>query len=137
MLPNDTLNIDRQQASACWSAPRVRGAGAREESHMNRIICVVLDDPPPLVQCKTEPNKPFPELAQAPYSNSGAASFEMCSCGFEFGFDDDPGASNSASPTVAENLQRWREIVVFKTQAWPERLEALLAQLKRIGVSNV
>ena len=24
---NNTLNTDRQQASACWSAPRVRGAG--------------------------------------------------------------------------------------------------------------
>jgi hypothetical protein len=26
-MPNNTLNTDRQQASACWSAPRVRGAG--------------------------------------------------------------------------------------------------------------
>jgi len=24
---NNTLNTDRQHASACWSAPRVRGAG--------------------------------------------------------------------------------------------------------------
>lgn len=27
MTSNNTLNTDRQQASACWSAPRVRGAG--------------------------------------------------------------------------------------------------------------
>jgi hypothetical protein len=25
---NNTLNTDDQQASACWFAPRVRGAGA-------------------------------------------------------------------------------------------------------------
>jgi hypothetical protein len=32
----------------------------------------------------------WPELAEAPRDESGAASFEICPCcGFEFGFDDD------------------------------------------------
>ncbi len=31
------------------------------------------------------------ELSQPPYYSDGSASFDMCSCGFEFGYDDDPG----------------------------------------------
>jgi hypothetical protein len=78
-----------------------------------------------------------PELAEAPYNSDGGASFEMCSCGFEFGFDDDPGASAQALPTVAANLERWRAGVMFKNRAWSERIEALRAQLRNIGVVNV
>ena len=43
------------------------------------------------------------ELAEQPYYSDGSASFAMCSCGFEFGFDDDPGASAEADPSVAAN----------------------------------
>jgi hypothetical protein len=66
----------------------------------------------------------YPDLDCAPYENMslppwldhgsppyhqryGAASYDCCSCcGFEYGFDDDPGASSTAS-SFAEYLQRW------------------------------
>ena len=78
-----------------------------------------------------------PELDQAPYSEDGSASFEMCSCGFEFGFDDDPGASAQALRTVVENLERWRSIVVAKHRGSAQQLAKLRARLASIGVTNV
>jgi hypothetical protein len=78
-----------------------------------------------------------PELGQPPYFTGGGASFEMCSCGFEFGFDDDPGASAGAFPSVTSNLERWRASLVAKTRNSPEQWGKLQAQLKFIGVSNV
>lgn len=48
------------------------------------------------------------ELTCSPYFETGSASFEMCSCGFEFGFDDDPGASAQALPSVKENWEQHR-----------------------------
>lgn len=49
----------------------------------------------------------LPADAVPPYENwLGAASYGVCeSCGFEFGFDDHPGAS--AGETFAEYRQRW------------------------------
>ena len=78
-----------------------------------------------------------PELGQAPYLENGAASFEMCSCGFEFGFDDDPGASATALSSVVENLERWRSAVAAKHRGSAEQLAALRLRLKSIGVTNV
>ena len=78
-----------------------------------------------------------PELGQAPYSENGAASFEMCSCGFEFGFDDDPGASAQALPSVVENLERWRSGVIAKYRSSEAKFTELRAQLASIGVTNV
>ncbi len=78
-----------------------------------------------------------PELDRPPYFDDGAASFDMCSCGFEFGFDDDPGASAKALPTVVANIERWRSSIVLKNRGWPEQWAKLQSQLKAIGVTNV
>src|SRR5689334_3375418 len=69
-----------------------------------------------------------PELSQVPYFGEGGASFEMCSCGFEFGFDDDPGARAGALPTVIENLERWRSGVVARCRGSTEAFAELRAR---------
>ena len=78
-----------------------------------------------------------PELSQAPYFEDGAASFEMCSCGFEFGFDDDPGASAQALPTVVENWKRWRSKLVERTRGSESKSAELRARLACIGITDV
>ncbi len=75
------------------------------------------------------------ELSQAPYWPDGSASFEMCSCGFEFGFDDDPGASAQADESVTENWVKWRSRFLSKFQNHPEALALVTARLRDIGVS--
>lgn len=77
-----------------------------------------------------------PELPDAPYLEDGGASFQMCSCGFEFGFDDDPGASAQALPSVEANFNRWRAKVLAQAQPWPEKLAALRSQLAVIGITR-
>jgi len=54
------------------------------------------------------PGLPIPEGAHPPYDEQfGGASFEICpSCGFQFGYDDHPGASGSAT-SFEEYRQRW------------------------------
>ena len=46
------------------------------------------------------PDPPFGDLGDPPYdARFGAYSHEGChSCGYQFGFDDDPGASDRAIP---------------------------------------
>jgi len=73
-----------------------------------------------------------PELLNQPYYPEGAASFQMCSCGFEFGFDDDPGASASALPGVQENWSSWRSKLVSQMTA--NQLVQLKSNLATIGV---
>jgi hypothetical protein len=45
------------------------------------------------------PGLPVPDRARPPYQDTfGGASYEVCrSCGFEFGFDDHPGAGDGVS----------------------------------------
>lgn len=54
------------------------------------------------------PGLPLPESAVPPYQDQfGPPSFEICSsCGFQFGFDDHPGASGSAT-SFLEYRRRW------------------------------
>lgn len=66
------------------------------------------------------------ELKQAPYFDDGASSFEMCSCGFEFGFDDDPVASATPVSAVRENWARFR--------LHPGRLAEIVGRLRAIGM---
>lgn len=75
------------------------------------------------------------ELSQPPYYSDGSASFEMCSCGFEFGFDDDPGASGQADPSVTENWAKWRSRFISKFRNHPAALAKVIARLGDIGVS--
>ncbi|MBN8747791.1 MAG: hypothetical protein J0I65_09815, partial [Variovorax sp.] len=74
------------------------------------------------------------ELKQAPYFDDGASSFEMCSCGFEFGFDDDPGASATAVTAVQENWARWRTRLLSHFRLRPGGLAEVVGRLRAIGI---
>ena len=69
-----------------------------------------------------------------PYATDCAPSFEMCSCGFEFGFDDDPGASADAINSVQGNRRDWRGRLFCKLHGRPVALAELVARLRAIGV---
>ncbi len=58
-----------------------------------------------------------PELEQPAYENDGSASFQMCSCGFEFGFDDDPAASGTSIKSIIGNWEAWRAKTLRSLQA--------------------
>ena len=74
------------------------------------------------------------ELAEQPYYSDGSASFAMCSCGFEFGFDDDPGASAEAAASVTANWSKWRARFLRKLQPHPQALAQVTERLRAIGV---
>jgi hypothetical protein len=94
----------------------------------------------------------YPELDCAPYERMGLppwlnhssppyhdrygfASFDCCACcGFEFGFDDDPGASATAS-SFADYLADWiaRGCIWFTPSRRPEGW-SLEEQLRRAGI---
>ena len=74
------------------------------------------------------------ELQTPPYFGNGAASFEMCSCGFEFGFDDDPGATKEALPTVTENWNRWRILLIKKLEHSADQTKQLKSNLAILGI---
>ena len=76
------------------------------------------------------------ELDAQPYFGEGATSFEMCSCGFEFGFDDDPGASGEADPSVQANWSRWRARFLSGLRHRPVAFAKVIQRLRDIGVSN-
>lgn len=74
-----------------------------------------------------------PEHAIPPYDENGLASFEMCSCGFEFGFDDSNLASAGACDGIVANWDRWRLKVVEKNIHSKMSLERLQENLSNIG----
>ena len=74
-----------------------------------------------------------PELDQPPYEENGSASFQMCSCGFEFGFDDSHLASKEAVEGVVANWDRWRLKVIKEQVQSKSGLETLEANLRQIG----
>ena len=73
------------------------------------------------------------EFDESPYDESGRPSFQMCSCGFEFGFDDSNLASNDALEEIVANWDRWRLKVIDKNKHTKPSLEALENNLKQIG----
>ena len=75
------------------------------------------------------------ELPQQPYYSDGSASFDMCSCGFEFGYDDDPGASSEADPSVTANWSKWRSRLMRKLKDHPGALAQVVERLRAIGVA--
>jgi hypothetical protein len=77
------------------------------------------------------------ELKTAPYYDDGGASFEMCSCGFEFGFDDDPGASADAVESVQGNWEHWRKRFLSKLSRNPLALAEVVKRLREINVHVV
>ena len=74
-----------------------------------------------------------PELGQQPYFPEASPSFEMCTCGFEFGFDDDPAASANAVQGVQANWLIWRSGLASKLS--PAQLQSLKQRLSAIGQS--
>jgi hypothetical protein len=74
------------------------------------------------------------ELREPPYFGDGSCSFEMCSCGFEFGFDDDPGASAQADSSVQANWDRWRQRFIGGFREDSGALAVVLSRLEAIGV---
>lgn len=57
---------------------------------------------------KNIPDNPYPLTVQPPYSAAwGVGSYEVCGCcGFEFGFDDDPGGP-SPGTSFSDYLKEW------------------------------
>jgi len=88
----------------------------------NRWVCPVCGDP---------------QLECEPYHEGGGASFSMCECcNFEYGFDDDPGASGSAVDGVLANFARWRtSVLVPKAKSDQAFKTKLTTNLKAIGVT--
>jgi hypothetical protein len=75
-----------------------------------------------------------PEFKEAPYNEDGTASFQMCSCGFEFGFDDSPLASKEAVEGIVNNWDRWRLKVIEKCSHSKQDLEKLENNLDNLGI---
>ena len=71
-------------------------------------------------------------LAEPPYFDDGSASFEMCDCGFEFGFDDSPLASSKAVDGIQANWIRWRRRLIDKATQSPSEFAELEQMLLRI-----
>ena len=71
---------------------------------------------------------------ERPYDDDGSPSFEMCACGFEFGFDDSPLASKEAVNGIKENWQRWRTKVIEKAASNRAELKKLEVNLKNINL---
>ena len=61
------------------------------------------------------PRPPVPAGAEPPYEDSlGPASYDVCSCcGFEFGFDDNPGAS-----ARADSFESYRQDWLDRGAPW-------------------
>lgn len=75
-----------------------------------------------------------PEFEEAPYDENGSASFQMCSCGFEFGFDDSPLASEAAVEGVVANWDRWRLKIIEKHAHSKTGLEQLEKKLNNLNI---
>ena len=73
------------------------------------------------------------EFKEPPYDENGSASFQICSCGFEFGFDDSSLASKEASEGIVSNWNRWRLKVIEKNKYSKSNFEVLEKNLKTIG----
>jgi hypothetical protein len=72
-------------------------------------------------------------FVEPPYFDDGSASFEMCDCGFEFGFDDSPIASSEAVEGIEANWIRWRRRLIDAATRSPTEFAALEQSLLRIG----
>ena len=75
-----------------------------------------------------------PELESAAYLEGGSGSFQMCSCGFEFGFDDEPSASVTEIKTVLGNWEHWREKKLQYMQKDSLEFKTIKENLHEIGV---
>ncbi|WP_040644455.1 hypothetical protein [Pseudoalteromonas rubra] len=75
------------------------------------------------------------ELAAPAYNNNGLPSFQMCSCEFEYGYDDSPLASSRAvKGGLQKNWEVWRKRVIQRSSHLPESLAKCESNLKNIGI---
>lgn len=74
------------------------------------------------------------ELNSPAYSEEALPSFQMCSCGFEFGFDDNPAASAQAVEGIVQNWERWRLKVIKKSSYLKSTLIKCENNLENIGI---
>lgn len=74
-----------------------------------------------------------PEFSEPPYSDAGSPLFEMCSCGFEFGYDDSPSATSSAVEGIAANWKRYRRELIDEAATDSDELRDLELNLANIG----
>ena len=73
------------------------------------------------------------EFNEPPYEEDGSPSFQMCSCGFEFGFDDSHLACAEAAEGVTLNWDRWRLKTIEKNKHSKSSLQRLERNLHEIG----
>lgn len=105
---------------------------------MKSIICVAASETFSIFQTEGGmfccPVCGSPELEPAPYNENGHPAFIMCSCGFEFGFDDSPDASPEAVEGIQNNWKRWRRILINQAATNKSSLDKLENQLKNIKI---
>ncbi|WP_444905450.1 hypothetical protein [Microbulbifer sp. SSSA008] len=68
------------------------------------------------------------------YLEDGSGSFQICSCGFEFGFDDEPSASGTKIDSVIGNweVKRHRKLQYLSSKS--DQYKELLTNLRCIGI---
>ena len=76
-----------------------------------------------------------PGLENPPYYEKGEASFEMCSCDFEYGFDDNSDASSTATSTVVGSWEKWRNNILQQLCKNSPEYNIIKSNLATIGVS--
>ncbi len=74
-------------------------------------------------------------LLEPAYCENGSPSFQLCSCGFEFGYDDSCLASDSALKGIQNNWIRWRQELYKECKNNPQELEELKNSLQNIGIN--
>lgn len=76
------------------------------------------------------------ELSSPAYDSEGLPSFQMCSCEFEYGYDDTPSASSRAvEGGIQKNWELWRKKVIKKSSYLKATLEKCENNLKNIGIT--
>ena len=72
---------------------------------------------------------------EIPYSENGQPSFEICpSCGFQYGYDDDPGATDEACEGIKNNWDRWLKNHIDDMKNDRDNLNDLIQSLMNIDV---
>ncbi len=76
------------------------------------------------------------ELDSPAYSSDGLPSFQMCSCEFEYGYDDTPSASTRAiEGGIVKNWEKWRGKIIKKASYLESTLTKCESNLKNIGIT--
>ncbi len=76
------------------------------------------------------------ELASPAYDSEGRPSFQMCSCGFEYGYDDAPSAySGAVEGGIEKNWDRWRSKIIKRSSYLKSTLSKCEKNLENIGIT--